>query len=1313
MGVDIATLGLEVRSDGVVVAIDRLKNLTAEGGRAERVTSGLGSSFGSLAGYIKGAVAAMGLWKLADYIKDSILLAARYETLGAAMVVVGNNAGYTARQMSGYQQELQKTGIAMVEARETLTKMASAQMDLAKSAQLARIAQDAAVIGGINSSQAFSRMIDGIQRGETEILKTIGINVKFEDSYKKLADQTGKTSKELSETEKIAARTNAVIEQGINIAGAYEAAMGTAGKQLLSMQRYMDNLKVVLGSTFNDALIVAVSGFTDGLKDANTEAERLQREGKLKEWGREIVQVFAFVADAVRGVLTLIATVTGATISWHMQVSKLLDATAKVHRLDFKGARESLRDFRSYSDAYSEDMKKRWGNTIDNSFQLQAERMFAARAANAPAEQAKAAALEQQRIAAAAARRIGASGASKSPAGGGGAGEAEQWRKTYADLRKEVDALTPGLDEYAKKIADIDNKYTDLMHKKGADIVLLQQLRAEHLRAIEAQKQFEETLKQAKIEADEYKDRLEAMAAAKKAYWQGIADTIKTVEAMQPGSGFDAMNSQIGKFQEIAEKFPDMADKVSVAIAKLKADFAESSGLNAMLSRSANREIDMIDDPYRRQIAELTRRYEEERKQIKLTTKAHKDSAEARKAEAIALATLDAAQAQKAKQITDDETSARLSTYADYASLVGGLFTALADTQDQSSRKGFEAAKALNIGAAIMSTAAGIMKALAQVPYPMDIVQAAAIGAMGAIQIAKIASTTFGGGAGSVGGVTAGFTGGGGNAIGGGTVGTSIGAQYVSASDSQTEESLQALAASAENASLALNKVSDGLTDIADLLNTSQAKLLTGSLTQGEFSAPPSGLARSWSDFRKDLKDIFSGNLLTGITGPITSVLNTFFGIGNKWYTKYQGIALGGRGDEVRAMGYLYRQKDGGWFTDDKTGIEAYKLNSGLTDSLNAYMQQIRATIVRAATIMGTEANIEGAKLPAGNIITSGQTPENIQKSLETWFAKAADAMGQTVTGLKDFTYYGESAFDALVRLATALQGVNEGLELIGVTLVSSTLEGANSAYKLQELMGGSEKFADAVDTYFSNMFTDDEQRAMKAAQATRQVNVAFAEMGRVVPATRSDFISLVNSLDVTTEAGASTFAALMSVSEAFALMTESAATAAEQMRAAFLDVSMSAAETLKSILGGPLSTLTPSQLLFQQRAAWQGAVSTGNTAALPGLAESYLTSAREMFGSGTGYTKIYETVTRTLADVAGISGDITLDNVQRQIDAITRVQDAISAGTTAMVNSIAELKAEIAAMRKDADANAQKIVTATDNNADIVAGTFSAVARA
>ena len=72
MSVDIAVLGLEVRSDGVVVASDRLKQLTAEGGKAEQATGKLSSSFSNLEKYVQAAQAAFAAAGIGMFVKASI-----------------------------------------------------------------------------------------------------------------------------------------------------------------------------------------------------------------------------------------------------------------------------------------------------------------------------------------------------------------------------------------------------------------------------------------------------------------------------------------------------------------------------------------------------------------------------------------------------------------------------------------------------------------------------------------------------------------------------------------------------------------------------------------------------------------------------------------------------------------------------------------------------------------------------------------------------------------------------------------------------------------------------------------------------------------------------------------------------------------------------------------------------------------------------------------------------------------------------------------------------------------------------------------
>src|SRR5690606_20693835 len=154
-------------------------------------------------------------------------------------------------------------------------QMIQAQMDLSEATQLARLAQDAATIGNMSSSDALQRLVYGVQTAQTEILRNIGVVVNFENAYSKLAGELGKTTSGLSEQEKMQARVNAVMEQGSAIAGAYEASMENANKQMGSMERHADNLAVKLGDAYQPAFALAIEGMTEGLKVAGDNSQVL------------------------------------------------------------------------------------------------------------------------------------------------------------------------------------------------------------------------------------------------------------------------------------------------------------------------------------------------------------------------------------------------------------------------------------------------------------------------------------------------------------------------------------------------------------------------------------------------------------------------------------------------------------------------------------------------------------------------------------------------------------------------------------------------------------------------------------------------------------------------------------------------------------------------------------------------------------------------------------------------------------------------------------------------------------------------------
>lgn len=194
---------------------------------------------------------------------DTALYAARIETLGVVVDSMSRVNNINVDAVRAQTLAIQRLGITTKESREIVAKMIFTQIDLGKATQLARMSQDAAVIAQLNSSEAFAQIIHGIVSGRVQVLRMVGINVSFEESYRRLARALGVVQTELTQTQKIQARTNEVLRVAYRLTGTYEAAMETAGKQLASLRRYIDEAKRSIGEHFLPELRLLIALFKD------------------------------------------------------------------------------------------------------------------------------------------------------------------------------------------------------------------------------------------------------------------------------------------------------------------------------------------------------------------------------------------------------------------------------------------------------------------------------------------------------------------------------------------------------------------------------------------------------------------------------------------------------------------------------------------------------------------------------------------------------------------------------------------------------------------------------------------------------------------------------------------------------------------------------------------------------------------------------------------------------------------------------------------------------------------------------------------
>jgi len=201
---------------------------------------------------------AMGGFKTLNFGKEAALLAARVKNLGTVVQNVGRLAGFSVAQINNFEAGIKSLGITTRAARQGLAQLSQANIDLAQSTKLTRIAQDAAVIAGIDSSEAFNRLVVSIQRNDVRLLRNLGIVINLNSVYRKFSQQTGQTVANLTAFEKRQIVLNEVLSKGALIAGTYEKSLGDAFKQLTSLRRKVEEATKAIGERFAPALEFAV-----------------------------------------------------------------------------------------------------------------------------------------------------------------------------------------------------------------------------------------------------------------------------------------------------------------------------------------------------------------------------------------------------------------------------------------------------------------------------------------------------------------------------------------------------------------------------------------------------------------------------------------------------------------------------------------------------------------------------------------------------------------------------------------------------------------------------------------------------------------------------------------------------------------------------------------------------------------------------------------------------------------------------------------------------------------------------------------------
>ncbi|MYM81079.1 tape measure protein [Duganella sp. FT50W] len=276
------------------------------------------------------------------------------------------------------------------------------------------------------------------------------------------------------------------------------------------------------------------------------------------------------------------------------------------------------------------------------------------------------------------------------------------------------------------------------------------------------------------------------------------------------------------------------------------------------------------------------------------------------------------------------------------------------------------------------------------------------------------------------------------------------------------------------------------------------------------------------------------GKLVGSIFGGATTVDDTGIVVGKNTVS---GIATGG----VNADQYTDTTKKGGWFSSDKHNAALKDLGAQVDDQFTKVILGLSDSINQSAVLLGVGGDAFTARLNSfvvdlGKISLKGLTGEQIQEQLEAVFSKLGDQMAQfAIPDLGQFQKVGEGYFETLTRIASNYANLDAILASSGATFGQTGLASIAARERLIELTGGIDKLASQQSGFNDNFLT----QAERLAPVQKYVTDQLAAMGLQSLDTRDKFkeyvLGIANSGALATEAGAQQYAALLALSEAFA----------------------------------------------------------------------------------------------------------------------------------------------------------------------------------
>lgn len=419
-------------------------------------------------------------------------------------------------------------------------------------------------------------------------------------------------------------------------------------------------------------------------------------------------------------------------------------------------------------------------------------------------------------------------------------------------------------------------------------------------------------------------------------------------------------------------------------------------------------------------------------------------------------------------------------------------------------------------------------------------------------------------------GFSAGLTGSLGSTLGGyvSSFGNAIGSSYISSFGTGmglTTAQAGAMAGTAGGAGAAATTgaATGGLTAGAGFMN---ALPVIGWIISGMMAS--NGLYKQGWDYNNGSVNKLGQNLGSGIN--LVDQLARKLGFSDSTANIISGLApvsklFGRKNPEVETSGmrgtisnngligeeYANILEKGGWFRSDKRYTKTAGIDAEFSNSIISAFTQMKAVSADLAkTVNVTGVDLAGFS-KTFDIVWDKDTTKREKQFTDFMSTIGDDIAKYLIPNIAEFARTGETAATTLQRLSDTFVATNQIAAILGKTAEqvfgSLGLSSDKARERLVDLAGGLDNLTTGVSSYANNYLNPQEQ----LAPLVKEIDSVMVSLGFSGIKTRDQFKNLVKSLDLTTEAGARNFIALMNIQDAFAKVTDAATKATDEAKAA------------------------------------------------------------------------------------------------------------------------------------------------------------------